>query len=203
MVCLESLQELIQARKAVRRCAKATNGEFTILHGFFLGMMGVRYRVGSEGGYRTLWPGQSAWLLNNGLVSWDDHKSWGLYKEDIREKTKPTACLVVHHAVDCAHGTRPPLAPFETMTLAYVLNAFVTYDCWWAKPKDIATASFVDQPDMTARQRETFDGLSMGATYDVLDPSQKQDMSVAWYFVARDCQDDEVLVMARLDHDVE
>ncbi len=54
MVCLESLQELIQARKAVRRCAWATNGEFALLHGFYLGMMGVRYRVGDDGGYPAL-----------------------------------------------------------------------------------------------------------------------------------------------------
>ncbi|KAK0622629.1 hypothetical protein B0T14DRAFT_514169 [Immersiella caudata] len=212
MVCLESLQELIQARKAFRRCAKATNGEFTLLHGFYLGMMGIRYRINDEGGYRILWPGQYAWLLNNGLVSWDDHTSWGLSKEEIQDRNaadglvKFTALLqaiwfTLQSIVRMAHGL--PLAPLETMTLAYVLNAFVTYGCWWAKPKDIATAAFVDLPAMSARQRETFEGLSMEDTYDVLDPSQKQGMSIAWYVVARDCRDDEVLVMARVEGDVE
>lgn len=85
-----------------------------------------------------------------------------------------------------------------------MLNAFVTYGCWWAKPKDIATAAFVDLPPMTDRQREVFENLSMEATYDVLDPNQKQDMNIAWYVVARDCRDDEVLVMGQLgDDDVE
>jgi len=212
MVCLESLQELIQAQKAVRRCANAATGKFTLLHGFYLGMMGVRYRVGEEGGYRTLWPGQYAWLLNNGLVSWDDHKSWGLSKEDIQDKNKAdglvklTALLqalwfTLQSIVRMAHGL--PLAPLETMTLAYVFNAFVTYGCWWAKPKDIATASFVDLPDMSARQKEIFESLSMEETYDILNPNQKQSMNIAWYVVARDCRDDEVLVMARLEHDLE
>lgn len=127
MVCLESLQELIQARKAVSRCAKATNGEFGLLHGFYLGMMGIRYRTGDQGGYRTLWPGQYAWLLNNGLASWDDHKAWGLSKADIHDKNKAdglvklTALLqalwfTLQSVVRIAHGL--PLAPLETMTLA-------------------------------------------------------------------------------------
>ncbi len=38
-----------------------------------------------------------------------------------------------------------PLAPQDTMTLASVLHTPVTDGgCWWAKPKRIATASFVD-----------------------------------------------------------
>jgi hypothetical protein len=207
MVCLESLQELIQARKAVRRCTKATNGEFALLHGFYLGMMGVRYRAGDCGrGYRTLWPGQFAWLLNNHLVSWaDQHKAWGLCAEDIQDKNKAdglvklaalfqAAWFTLQSVVRIAHGL--PLAPLETMTLAYVLNALVTYACWWGKPKDIATASFVDLPPMTPAQRAVFESLSMEGTYDVLDPAQRQSMSIAWYVVARDCRDDEVLVMA-------
>lgn len=40
MVCLESLQEFLQARKAARRCADATGRRFKIRHGFFLSMMG-------------------------------------------------------------------------------------------------------------------------------------------------------------------
>ncbi|SPQ20904.1 2e0332dd-2639-4ba2-b789-3678d10ef824 [Thermothielavioides terrestris] len=211
MVCLESIQELIQARKAVRRCAQATNGEFTLLHGFYLGMMGVRYRVGREG-YCTLWPGQYAWLLNNGLVSWGEHQAWGLSREDIQDKNKAdglvklTALLqafwfTLQSVVRVAHGY--PLASIETMTLAYVFNAFVTYGCWWAKPKDIATASFVELPQMTAQQKETFERLSMENTYDVLDPTQSQSLSIAWYVVARDCRDDEVLVMAQRADDEE
>lgn len=204
MVSIESIQEFLQARKTIRRCAKATGGQFTMLHGFYLGMMGVRYRQGTEGGYRILWPGQYAWLLNNGLVSWDDHRQWGLSKADIEDKSKAdglvklaTLCQVVYFTAQSItreiHGL--PLAPLEAMTLAYIFNAIVTYAFWWEKPKDIVTASLVDLPSMNRRQREVFEGLAMEETYDVLHVSQKQDMNIAWYVVARDCRDDEVLVM--------
>jgi hypothetical protein len=88
MVCLESLQEFLQARKAMRRCAETTNKEFKMVHGFYLCMMGVRYKAGNNGGYRTLWPGQYAWLLNNDLILWQDHRSWGLASDDISDKNK-------------------------------------------------------------------------------------------------------------------
>ncbi|KAL2022011.1 hypothetical protein VTK56DRAFT_6251 [Thermocarpiscus australiensis] len=206
MVCLESLQEFLQGRKAVRRCAKSTNGQFKTVHGFYLGMMGVRYNVGDNGGYRTLWPGQYAWMLNNGLVSWEDHKKWGLAKEDIEDKSKADGLVklaallqviwfTLQSAIRAAHGL--PLAPLETMTLAYVFNALVTYGFWWEKPKDIATASFVDLPAMTFSQREKFEGLAMENTYDVPERGHKQSNSIAWYVVPRDCRDDGVLVMAR------
>ena len=212
MVCLESLQEWVQARKSVRRCAEATNGQFKIVHGYYLGMMGVRYRTGEDGGYRTLWPGQYAWLLNNGLVSWDDHREWGLSEEDIEDKSKADGLVklaallqVIWFTLQCvtraAHDL--PLAPLEAMTLAYVFNALITYGFWWSKPKDIATASFVDLPEMTTRQRQTFEGLTMEETYDVSDPGQKQNLDIAWYVVARDCRDDEVLVMSQVSEDVE
>ncbi|KAM0425033.1 hypothetical protein ACHAPT_009834 [Fusarium lateritium] len=172
MICLESLQEFLQARKAVRRCAKATNGEFRTVYGFYLTMMGVRYNDGDSGGYRTLWPGQYAWLLNNGLVSWDHHKSWGFSREEIEDKNKADGPVKV--------------------------AAFLQVE----KPKDIATASFVDLPEMTPLQREKFEGLVMD-TYDVLDPSQKQSNAIAWYVVPRDCRDDEVLIMAQDEQEMD
>lgn len=39
MVCLESLQELLQARKAMRRCAKTTDEKFKIVHDFYRCML--------------------------------------------------------------------------------------------------------------------------------------------------------------------
>ena len=62
------------------------------------------------------------------------------------------------------------------------------------KPKDIATASFVDLPETTAHQPETFDGLAMEKTYDVLDPTQK----TAWMLLGTQSRQitEEVLVMA-------
>ncbi|KFA51527.1 hypothetical protein S40293_06338 [Stachybotrys chartarum IBT 40293] len=205
MVCLESIQEFIQARKVARRCAQATNGRFKLIHGFYVSMLGIRYRVGNEGGYRTLWPAQYAWLLNNGLISWDDHKSWGLAVEDIEDKNKAdglvklaTLVQVIWFTVQSvtrgAHNL--PLAALETMTLAYVLNAIMTYAFWWKKPKDIATASFIVLPEMTADQKDTFGNLSMENTYDVPTPGCEPDPSSAWYVVARDYEDNEMPVMA-------
>ncbi|KAF5974322.1 hypothetical protein FBULB1_7829 [Fusarium bulbicola] len=113
--------------------------------------------------------------------------------------------MVVWFTVQCitrsAHHL--PLATIETMTLAYVFNGLVTYAFWWEKPKDIVTASFVDLPEMTPLQWDRFESLAMENTYDVSDPSQKQDSSIAWYVVPRDCRDDEVGVMEDLERDTE
>ncbi|KAF5692520.1 hypothetical protein FDENT_2802 [Fusarium denticulatum] len=195
MVCLESLQEFLQARKAVRRCAATTNNEFKTVHGFYLCMMGVRYNSGNNGGYRTLWSGH-----------------WGLSREEIADKNKAdglvkraTLLQIVWFTVQCitrsAHHL--PLATIDTMTLAYVFNGLVTYAFWWEKPKDIVTVSFVNLPDMTPLQWEQFESLAMESTYDVSDPSQKQDDSIAWYVVPRDCRDDKVGVMEDLERDTE
>ncbi|KAF4500795.1 hypothetical protein FAGAP_2994 [Fusarium agapanthi] len=194
MVCLESLQEFLQARKAVRRCPATTNNEFKTVRGFYLCMMGY------------------AWLLNNGLISWQDHKSWGLAREEIADKNKADGLVklaalpqVVWFTVQCitrsAHHL--PLATIETMTLAYVFNGLVSYAFWWEKPKDIVTASFFNLPEMTPLQWDWFESLAMENTYDVSDPSQRQDNSIAWYVVPRDCRDDEVGVMEDLERDTE
>jgi hypothetical protein len=145
-------------------------------------------------------------------VSWEEHKAWGLGLEDFVDKNKADGlvklaalCQVVWFTLQAvtraAHGL--PLASLETMTLAYVFNAIVTYGFWWEKPKDIATATFVDLPEMTDRQWQAFESLAMEETYDVLRPGERQRSSIAWYVVARDCRDDEVLVMATGigDHD--
>lgn len=258
LVCLESLQELIQARKTVRRCAKATNGELKLIHAFYLGMMGVRYRDCSTdaangttdtdnsvplppgsargarendrtgqhrqlprnaskfakgtGDYRVLWPGQYAFLLNNGLVSWADRTAWGLARSDIEDKSKAdgfvkltalcqTAWFVLQAVTRATHGLA--LAPLEVMTLAYIFSAVLTYALWWEKPKDIATAALVADPgilpQMSRAQRAAFDALAMEHTYDVVndvDPVERQGWNIAWYVVARDCRNDEIPVMA-------
>ncbi|KAI1146628.1 hypothetical protein F4825DRAFT_184546 [Nemania diffusa] len=75
------------------------------------------------------------------------------------------------------------------MTLAYVVQTVLTYCLWW-KPKDVATASFVSLPDMNNEQYQTFEPLSMEATYDVPDPtSTRQSMGIAWYIIPRDCSE--------------
>ncbi|KAF5684426.1 hypothetical protein FCIRC_3975 [Fusarium circinatum] len=160
----------------------------------------------------VLAPEMYAWLLNNGLISWQDQQSWGLAREEIADKNKADGLVklaallqVIWFTVQCitrsAHHL--PLATIETMTLAYVFNGLVTYAFWWEKPKDIVTASFVNLPGMTPLQWDRFESLAMENTYDVSDPSQKQDSSIAWYVVPRDCRDDEVGVMEDLERDTE
>lgn len=208
MVCLESLQEWVQARKTVRRCGPATDGRLTMVQAFYIGMLGVRYRYG-PGAYRVLWPGQFAWLLNNNLVRWDDIRDlWGLAAEHIHDKSKADGlvklaalCQVVWFILQCitrgAHDL--PLAALEVMTIAYVAVMVVTYFFWWIKPKDIATASFIELPPMDIEQWQVFESLTMESTYDVLDPTAPWDANIAWYLIARDCKDDEVLVMPQTD----
>lgn len=167
-------------------------------------MMGIWYNSGNSAGYRTLWPGQYAWQLNNSLVSWQTHKEWGLAKEDISDKNKADGlvkqaallqviCFTLQCITPVAH--QHPLATLETMTLAYVFNALATYALWWEKPKDIITASFVDLPQMTADQWEKFENLAMENTYDVSDPNQEQSNAITWYVVPRDCRDEEAVMM--------
>lgn len=79
------------------------------------------------------------------------------------------------------------------MTLAYVFIMLITYLLWWVKPKDITTATFVELPDMNHRQRQIFDSLSMEDTYDDVNRAQKASKNIAWYLVARDCKDDDIL----------
>lgn len=210
MVCLESMQEWVQARKTVRRCAPATNGRLGMSQAFYLGMLGVRYRYGPAA-YRVLWPGQFAWLLNNNLVRWNDVcDTWGLAAEAIRDKSKADGlvklvalCQVVWFTLQCitrgAHGL--PLAALEVMTIAYVVVMVVTYFFWWVKPKDIATVSLVELPHMNIEQWEVFESLIMETTYDVLDPTVPWDTNIAWYLIARDCKDDEVLIMPQTNRE--
>lgn len=187
MVCLESMQEWVQARKTVRRCTPATDGRLGMTQALYLGMLGVRYRYGPTA-YRVLWPGQFAWLLNNKLIRWDDISgagSWGLAAESIHDKSKADGlvklaalCQVVWFTLQCitreAHGLS--LAALEVMTLAYVVVMVVTYFFWWIKPKDISTASFVELPQMNIEQWEVFESLTMENTYDVLDPNATWDL---------------------------
>lgn len=202
MVCLESLQEWVQARKTVRRTADVTNGGLKLVHAFYISMLGIRYRTST--GYRVLWPSQYTWLLNKGLISWDDRDSWGLSEDYIKDKSKADGlvklaalCQVFWFVLQCvtrsAHSL--PIAPLEAMTLAYVFIVLLTYGFWWYKPKDIATVTFVDLPDMTSNQATVFESLAMENTYDVDFQGPDPPKNIAWYLIARDCNDDELLVM--------
>ncbi|KAK5086394.1 hypothetical protein LTR05_003562 [Lithohypha guttulata] len=195
MVCLESLQEYVQARKLTSRVACNTGNGLQLIHAYYIGMMGLRYRTAA--GWNVLWPSQYAYLLKQKLVSWEDRSSWGLDIQTIRDKNKAdglvklaTLWQVVWFTLNCvtrkAKGV--PIAPIEALTLAYVFVTILTYAFWWRKPKDIATASFVDLPVMNEIQRTAFESLSMETTYDTDEENWKPSKNIAWYLIARDCE---------------
>ncbi|KAF2107829.1 hypothetical protein BDV96DRAFT_672646 [Lophiotrema nucula] len=201
---IEATQEFIQARKMMECCAEKTENILELIQSFYIGMMGLRYKVGDNGGYCVMWPLQYAYLLNSGLVSWPPKESWGLSEELIEDKSKADGLLklvalwqVIWFTINCitrsAHSME--LAPLESMTLAYVVQVILTYCLWWKKPKDIATASFVSLPEMNEEQKRQFDSLSMEVTYGVPDPATtEQLMNNAWYIIPRDCTENAYLI---------
>lgn len=202
MVCLESLQEFVQARKLVRRASVYAGNDFKLVHAFYIGMMGVRYRT--TAGWNVLWPGHFAYLLREKLVSWQDCNLWGLDVKTIRDKNKADGLIklatlwqviwfTLNVITRAAEGI--PIAPIEAMTLAYVLIAFLTYAFWWKKPKDISTASFVDLPAMNNLEEAAFQSLSMEETYDTSNNREKPSRNIAWYLIARDCEESQHTVL--------
>jgi hypothetical protein len=181
----------------VKRSAAATADGLKLVHAFYIGMLGLRYRT--PRGNRVMWPGQYTWLLNNGLIEWYDRGSWGLSEELIRDKSKADGLVklaavcqvtwfVLQSITRAAH--RLPLAPLEAMTLAYVFLVLITYLFWWLKPKDIATAAIVDLPEMQPDQLKRFESLAMENVYDDEVPHNENSDSIAWYVVSRDCKDE-------------
>ena len=202
MVCLESLQEFIQANKMKTRTAAATKNELKLVQAYYFGMLGIRYRA--DKGHKVLWPSQYAWLLSQGLIDWDKRELWGLSEDLIRDKSKAdwlvklTALFqVVWFTLQCVSRAAKnlPICPLETMTLAYVFVTVITYIFWWKKPKDIATAVFVELPLMTRSQRALFEQLAMEDTYDEDEGKPLPPQNAAWYLVARDCGQDQLLLL--------
>ena len=196
LVCLEALQEFVQARRMTRRTSDETDGQLKLIHAYYLGMMGLRYRTSA--GHNVLWPSQYAYLLNHKLVRWEDRASWGLETKMIKDKNKADSLVklaalwqVLWFVLNCitreAEGV--PIAPLEAMTLAYVLIALITYGLWWKKPKDIVTASVVELPPLTELQRAAFDTFEMESTYDVRQEGEQPSRNAAWYLIARDYDD--------------
>lgn len=194
---IEALQELLQARKAKACCRKTTASQMSLTQAFYIGMMGIRYKTQNPGGYRILWLLRYTFLLERGLVSWPPEEHWGLSEDVIQDRSKADGLLklftlvqVTWFTVNCIVRSAKDmyLAPLESMTLAYVVQVLLTYVCWWKKPKDIATASYVELPDMEVADRNVFNSLAMELTYDVPDPTNCQlSNSIAWYIIPRDC----------------
>jgi hypothetical protein len=84
-IAVEGLQEWSQARETIKRCEHLTDGELGLVQAFYIGMLALRYRT--ELGERVIWPNQYQWLLEQHLIDWKSYQSWGLSKENIRDKS--------------------------------------------------------------------------------------------------------------------
>ncbi|KAG8529166.1 uncharacterized protein KY384_005801 [Bacidia gigantensis] len=172
-IAVEGLQEWSQAQKMVRNCMGLTGGRLKLVHAFYIGMLALRYRTPQ--GQKVIWPNQYTWLLEQGLVDWDNHTTWGLSEENIRDKSNADSAVkllalgqvcwfMAQSIMRQVHGL--PLCQLETMTLSYIPLIAITYFFWWVKPKDVMTPSVVDLPEMSAEHTETFESLAVSNIFD-------------------------------------
>lgn len=191
-VAVEGLQEWSQAQRMVKNCAGLTGGCLKLVHAFYIGMLALRYRT--PRGERVIWPNQYTWLLEQGLIDWDDHALWGLSEENIRDKSNAdgTAKLlalgqvswfVAQSIIRRAHVL--PLAQLEAMTLSYVPLFAITYFYWWVKPKDVMTPSVVDLPNMLSSQKMTFESMAVSTAFDNEGIGKQDSLWTVWYLTPR------------------
>ena len=191
-IAVEAAQEWIQARKVAKEASKTTNGEFCIVQSFYLGMFGLQNRTCY--GTKIIWPNQFLWLLNQGLLNWNDHKEWGLFVDNIKDKSNSdttgklfATSQVVWFVAQCimrvSNGL--PLAPLEAMTLSYVPLFAVAYLHWWAKPRDIETPSEINLPKMTPDQLTVFESLALDERFDNEGMSKQESLWVVWTLTPR------------------
>ncbi|MCJ1370460.1 hypothetical protein MMC20_001673 [Loxospora ochrophaea] len=191
-IAVEGLQEWSQARKMVKNCAGLTGGRLKLVHAFYIGMLAFRYRT--PRGEKILWPNQYTWLLEQGLINWDDHALWGLSEENIRDKGNEdgTAKLlavgqvlwfVAQSIMRRAHNL--PLSQLETMTLSYIPLVAISYFFWWVKPKDVMTPSVVDLPDMLFEQKTVFESMAISNAFDNEGIGKQDSLWTIWYLTPR------------------
>lgn len=84
-IAVEALQEWCQAQRTVKNCARSTGEGLKFIHAFYIVMLALKYRT--PRGDKVLRPNQYAWLLEQGLIDWDDHRFWGLSEEHICDKS--------------------------------------------------------------------------------------------------------------------
>jgi len=191
-IAVEGLQEWSQARMIVKRCEESTAGELDMVRAFYIGMLALRYRT--ERGAKIIWPNQYQWLLEQHIIDWKTHESWGLSKENIRDKSNANTTIkafallqvswfVAQSIMRTAHDL--PLSQLETMTLSYVPLVIVTYFFWWSKPKDVLTPSIVDLPDMTSEQKATFEHMAVDTVFDDEGMKEQESWWNIWKLTAR------------------
>ncbi|KAL8693051.1 MAG: hypothetical protein Q9224_003834 [Gallowayella concinna] len=172
-IAVEGLQEWSQARGMVKECAELTGRRLKLVHAFYIGMLALRYRTSR--GNKVIWPNQYTWLLQQRLIAWDDHESWGLSEENIRDKSNADGTakflalgqvcwFAAQSIMRTAHHL--PLAQLESMTLSYIPLFAITYLFWWIKPKDVLSLSVVNLPQMSEEQRVTFESMAVSNAFD-------------------------------------
>ncbi|CAG8021305.1 unnamed protein product [Penicillium salamii] len=191
-IAVEGLQEWAQCRRMERECAKLTNGEFRLIHAFYISMLALRYRT--PNGDRVIWPNQYTWLLQQHLIEWSDHPTWGLSVGDIWDKSKSDGAAKLLALVQvtwfsaqcllriCHHL---PLSQLESMTLGYIPLFVVTYFFWWNKPKDVRSSSLVDLPPMSLEHMAVFESMAVSNKFDNEGLENQVSYWNVWYLTPR------------------
>ncbi|KAH9212695.1 hypothetical protein DL95DRAFT_508591 [Leptodontidium sp. 2 PMI_412] len=192
LIAVEGLQEWSQAKKMKENCAAYTGGQFRLIHAFFIGMLALKYRT--PDGNRVIWPNQFTWLLEQRLINWNDHPSWGLSVEVISDKSNADGTVklaaliqVSWFLAQCIMRTAHhlPLSQLESMTISYVPLFAVTYFLWWVKPKDIMTPSIVELPAMTPEQRTKFEDMAVSSEFDNEGLNGQDSLWNVWHLTPR------------------
>jgi hypothetical protein len=191
-IAVEGLQEWAQSRRMERECTRLTQGDFKLIHALYISMLALRYRT--PRGDRVIWPNQYTWLLQQHLIDWEDHASWGLSVENIRDKSKADSVAklmaliqVSWFVAQCimrgAHAL--PLSQLESMTLGYIPLFVATYFFWWDKPKDVRSPSIVELPDMSPEQRNIFESMAVSNKFDNEGMKDQVTYWNIWYLTPR------------------
>ncbi|KAJ6049543.1 uncharacterized protein N7446_007129 [Penicillium canescens] len=171
-IAVEGLQEWAQCRRMERECSGLTEGQFKIVHAFYISMLALRYRT--PNGDRVIWPNQYTWLLQQRLSHWGDALHQSLLLDDICDKNKSDSAAKFL-----------ALIQLESMTLGYIPLFIVTYFFWWNKPKDIRSPSIVGLPDMTPEQMQTFESMAVSNKFDNEGIKHQVSHWNVWYLTPR------------------
>lgn len=191
-IAVEGLQEWAQCRRMMRDCAGDTEGQFQLVHAFYISMLALRYQT--PHGNRVIWPNQYTWLLQQRLICWRNHPSWGLSLDDIRDKSKSDSAAkflaliqVSWFSTQCILrlAYHMPLSQLESMTLGYIPLFIVTYFFWWYKPKDIQSPSLVKLPNMSEEQKCIFESMAVSNKFDSEGLEEQESYWNIWYLTPR------------------
>jgi hypothetical protein len=200
-IAVEAAQEWAQARRIVKQCSERSRGELKLVHAFYIGMLGIRYRISPEEKCngreltRVLWPTQFIWLLRNGHIDWDHLEYWGLSEELINDKSNADSMAklialggVAKFSIDCILRVyhHLPVSALESMTLGYIPLFALSYFFWWLKPKDIDTPSVVCLPSLSLADRQVLDSYALSDAFDDDSKVHQGSVSGAWRLMPRD-----------------